>query len=62
MGLWFCLALDVYLHHSTHFRGMQLLFSILAYIHLLNILRYSVAFLLQVFRNIGDWRVIKAVS
>lgn len=45
----------------AHFTGMQLLFSILAHIHLLSTLRYSVAFLMQLLSNIADWTVIKAV-
>lgn len=54
----FCFPLHLMMQHSSHFRGMQLLFSILAYIHVLSILRYSVAFLLQLFRNNGNWRVM----
>lgn len=44
------------------FTGMQLLFSIVAHLHLLSTLRYSVAFLMQLLSNIADWRVLKAVS
>lgn len=37
----FGFLLNLMVQHSTHFRGMQLLFSILAYIYVLSILRYS---------------------
>lgn len=36
----FGFLLNLMVQHSTHFRGMQLLLSILAYIHVLSILRY----------------------
>lgn len=49
------------LKSRVHFTGMQLLFSILAHIHLLSTLRHSVAFLMQLLSNIADWRVIEAV-
>lgn len=45
----------------AYFTGMQLLFSILAHIHLLGTLRYSVAFLMQLLSSIADWTVMKAV-
>lgn len=55
----FCFLLPLMMQHNSHFIGIQLLFSILAYIHILSILGYSVVFLLQVFRNTDDWRVIR---
>lgn len=48
------------LKFRVSFTGMQLLFAILAHIHVLSTLRYSVAFLTQLLSNLAGWRVIKA--